>query len=986
MSSMTSVNLRHCSLTDALSATISQAEKKRQARVQKKSKASAREMANVKEDLLQQTLRQVKQLKSKLESAERAEMFERQHLLEQIEVLKAQLGPVQLASSELKQSLKEAEELNAKLRESEQTRCRERDEALKESQRLHEELESLKQENLGLKNRLCEDPARLPMQLKIDLRKPEVGIEESASGVKTSSASPRTEFPANSKLLTPQEKIGLFASLFAWRKDLYAVRWESNTTGKHGYSPARKHNYGAHTGSCPGPPECLDQPLTYEVLKQHLQGKVTVGVYPMLDDDSCAFLAIDLDQKCRNPIAKSSSEMRPWSGKAPQPNRELNKYSEIDARKDDSWSWLDDARALLSVARKLGVPAYLERSRSGSGGHLWIFFDVPVSAAMARRLGEGLITRANRDTGQLNLRSYDRMFPNQDTLPKKGYGNLIALPLQKGPLAIGNSAFLDENMIPHEDQWAFLQAVTKVRRNTLEALVLEFTRRNALIAVERPSENEEGDKVDPWTLPPSGMKEVDTKLPQPFPPNFIVTLSNFVYVPKDKLTRRQLNRIERIAAFQNPLFYKNQRLRLSNYNTPRIICCAEEFDKYLALPRGCLDTLTELFSNSGVEYTVDDQRVCGKEIHVKFKGDLRADQKKAAQELLVNEIGILAAVPGFGKTVLAAYCISKRKVNTLVLVHRKQLVRQWKERLTSFLDLPATSIGQIIGGKRSPTGIVDVATIQSLNQDGVVDDLIEQYGQVIVDECHGAGSLEFEQVLRQVKAKWVLGLTATPVRYDGHHPIITMQCGPIRHRVRHSDIDTGISEHVVIPRFTKATLPEFAHQNLGTQEIITELAKNDERNEMIIGDVLHAIAEKRTPLVLTNRKEHLQLLQQGLEGKVRNIIVFRGGLSLKKLSELTKHLEAVPQHDERVVLAIGQCIGEGFDDPRLDTLFLAMPIAFRGRLEQYVGRLHRKHEGKSTVKIYDYVDGHIEKMYSMFKKRQTGYKQIGYKVEMLTQP
>lgn len=943
-------------------------------------------MSNVKEDLLQQALKQVKQLKSKLQSADRAELFEIQDLLEQIEVLKVQLSSAQLANSELKQSLREAEELNVKLRASEQTRCHERDEALEQSQRSQQELESLRQENVRLKNKFCEEPETLaglsttPTQLRIDLLKPESA--GSALDVRTNSPSPISEVPVSPKLLTPEEKIALFAGLFAWRKDLFAVRWESNTASKHGYSPARKHNYSAHRGSCPGPPECLDQPLTDEVLKHHLQGKVTVGVYPMLEDESCAFLAIDLDQKSKNRIAISSSESRPWSGQAPQPKRELEKHSEIDACADDSWSWQDDARALLGAARKLNIPAYLERSRSGSGGHLWIFFDAPVSAAMARRLGEGLITRAHRDTGQLNLRSYDRMFPNQDTLPRKGYGNLIALPLQKAPLAIGNSAFLNEDMIPYADQWEFLQSVTRMRRSALEALVRELTRQNALISVEKPSETEEDDKLDPWTLPPSSKKKDETILSQPLPSHITITLSNFAYIPKEGLTRSQLNRIERIAAFQNPQFYKNQRLRLSNYKTPRIICCAEEFEKYLALPRGCMDRLTELFSNSGIEYRVDDKRVSGKKIRAKFKGELRPDQKRAAQELVINEMGILAAVPGFGKTVLAAYCISKRKVNTLVLVHRQQLVRQWKERLSSFLDLPTTSIGQISGGKRKSTGIVDVATIQSLNHDGVVDDLVEQYGQVIVDECHGVGSVDFEQVLRQVKAKWILGLTATPVRYDGHHPIIAMQCGPIRHRVRHSDIDTGISEHIVLPRFTKATRPEFAHQNLGTQEIITELAKNEERNEMIIGDILLAIAEKRTPLVLTNRKEHLQLLQQKLEGRVKNIIVFRGGLSLKKLNELTKQLEAVPRQEERIVLAIGQCIGEGFDDPRLDTLFLAMPIAFRGRLEQYVGRLHRKHEGKSSVKIYDYVDGHIEKMYSMFKKRQTGYKQIGYKVQM----
>jgi superfamily II DNA or RNA helicase len=358
---------------------------------------------------------------------------------------------------------------------------------------------------------------------------------------------------------------------------------------------------------------------------------------------------------------------------------------------------------------------------------------------------------------------------------------------------------------------------------------------------------------------------------------------------------------------------------------------------------------------------------------------LRDDQKKAAQELLTSEMGILYAVPGFGKTVIGAFCISKRKANTLILVHRQQLLDQWKDRLSTFLELPPSSIGQIGGGKKKPTGIIDVAMVQSLNKKGVVDDLVAEYGQVIVDECHGVGSVEYEQVLRQVKAKWIVGLTATPVRYDGRHPIIVMQCGPIRYRIRHGDVDTGITEHIVLPRFTSTRLPEHA-QHCDTQGIITELVNDEQRNRMIIDDILQCVKQKRMPLVLTKRKDHLQLLRERLEGTVKSIIIFHGGLSSKKRKALTEQLETAG--DERIVLAIGQCIGEGFDDSRFDTLFLALPISFDGRLEQYVGRLHRAHEGKSVVKVYDYVDAHIEKMYRMFKKRQAGYKKIGYTMEM----
>ncbi|HEY9777197.1 MAG TPA: DEAD/DEAH box helicase family protein [Planktothrix sp.] len=955
----------------------------------KKTRTSPKQMSQVRDDLLQQALQQVKALKSKLESSEQADPSLLQKADEQIDSLRRELSKSEVAKRELRLSLQKLEELKGRLEQSELTNSHRLVEALRQVQNLQREVKSLEAENTRLKQQcenrqpaLSDTPSR-PMQLTIDLLGPALTHNDATVNQRPMpEAHESATTPAQAPQLSAQEKIALFAELFASRRDVYAVRWESRSTGKSGYSPAREHQEFHGRTSCPGPPTCRDQPLTDGILKEHLQGKTTIGVFPMMENEMCRFVAIDLDQKYKKTFARCTKVNEPWSEQVPLPKRELERHSEAHHMDsvDPSWSWEEDASALMNAAHDLNVPAYLERSRSGKGAHIWIFFEEPISAALARRLAEALITKAERDTGQLSLRSYDRMFPNQDTMPQKGYGNLIALPLQKISLSSGNSAFLDESMVPYIDQWAFLQSISRMSGSVVEAFVLDATRRNALMPVDRPSETEAGDKTaDPWALPPSGRRKEDTNLISPLPARVNITLSNFVYIAKSGLTRSHLNRIERIAAFQNPQFYKNQNLRLSNYKTPRIISCAEEFPEHLALPRGCLDDLTDLLNKSGVEYNLDDKRFSGRKIRAKFKGKLRDEQTKATQSLLDTEMGILSAVPGFGKTVIAAYCISKRKVNTLVLVHRQQLLDQWKDRLGSFLELPAASIGQIGGGKKKPTGIIDVATVQSLTKKGAVDDLVAEYGQVIVDECHGVGSVEFEQVLRQVKAKWVIGLTATPVRYDGHHPIIAMQCGPIRHRIRHQDIDSGIAEHIVVVRNTNTRLPEHG-LHYGPQEIMSELAIDEARNQAIVDDVLHAIAEKRAPLVLTKRKEHLQLLYEKLEGRVKDIIVFHGGLGLKKLNALTKKLEAT--QDDRVVLAIGQCIGEGFDDSRLDTLFLAMPISFRGRLEQYVGRLHRAHERKSIVKIYDYVDIHIEKMYRMFKKRQAGYKQIGYKMQM----
>ncbi len=675
-------------------------------------------------------------------------------------------------------------------------------------------------------------------------------------------------------------------------------------------------------------------PLTNDVIQHHLTGKYTIGVYPLFPDETCRFLAVDFDKT----------------------------------------TWKDDARAFLKISEELGVPAALERSRSGNGGHIWIFFDSPIQAVLARKLGSAILTYTMERHPQLGLDSYDRFFPSQDTMPKGGFGSLIALPLQRGPRDKGHSLFLDRDFNPYPNQWSFLSGIGKIRKEEVEAIVHEAQRNGKIIGV-RMSLTEEGNE-DPWTLPPSGRK-VEKTIQGPFPEKVSIVVGNMVYIEKGGLPAGMVNRLIRLAAFQNPEFYKTQAMRLLTYGKPRIISCAEDFDKHIGLPRGSLDEALELLKAHGIKADIRDERYSGIPIETDFNGEFRSIQKEAASEILNHDIGVLSASTAFGKTTIAAYLIAERKVNTLVLVHRRLLMDQWHERLKTFLNTDL--IGRIGGGRGDRTGIIDVGMIQSLNHKGVVKDIVAEYGQVIVDECHHVSAFSFEQVLRQVKAKYVIGLTATPVRKDGHHPIIIMQCGPIRSRVdaRKQAHDRPF-EHVVIPRYTSFRMHEGVQD--GIQPVYAALMRDKQRNDLIFDDLLNALEEGYSPLLLTERTEHVDEFAERLKGFAKNVIVLKGGTGKRQRKALAEQIASIRDGEERVLIATGRYIGEGFDDARLDTLFLAMPISWRGTLQQYAGRLHRLHDNKNVVRIYDYVDVNVPMLTRMYNKRLKGYNAIGYSV------
>ncbi len=744
-------------------------------------------------------------------------------------------------------------------------------------------------------------------------------------------------------------KIALFRGLFRGREDVSPRRWENPKTGKAGYAPMCRNEWVR--GVCGKPQikcgECPNQafvPVGDDIFRSHLAGKspgnsvdFTVGVYAMLPDETCWFLAADFDKK----------------------------------------SWMQDVAAFRDTARTKGVPIAIERSRSGNGAHAWIFFAEPVPAADARRLGALLVTATMDRCPDIGFDSYDRFFPSQDTMPAGGFGNLIALPLQNRPRENGNSVFVDDEFRPYEDQWAYLSTIRQLSRDELMSIVAEAAASGQIIGVRLPSTEEDD---EPWAALPS-RRSKEPPIEGKLPGSVEVVLGNQVYIDRLKLPPTLVNRIARLAAFQNPGFYAAQAMRLPTFGKPRIISCSELFSKHVALPRGCLDDLLSLLGDAGIVAALRDERQEGRQIGTRFLGGLTPEQDEAVATLLPHETGVLAATTAFGKTVIAAKMIAARDRNTLVLVHRRQLLDQWVARLQTFLDIPPNTLGVIHGGKKKPTGNIDVALMQSLIRKGVVSDLVADYGHVVVDECHHLSAVGFEAIARGSKAQYVLGLSATVTRKDGHHPIIFMQCGPIRHRVdAKKQAAARPFDHKVVFRRTEFRFARSSpDEKPAIQELYAGLAQDPTRNDLIFDDILSALEAGRSPVVITERKDHLDLLADRLSKFAKNVIVLRGGMSARQLRAATESLATISAGEERVLVATGRYLGEGFDDARLDTLFLTMPISWRGILAQYAGRLHRLHSAKRDVVIYDYVDGNEPMLAKMAVKREVGYRSLGYR-------
>lgn len=759
----------------------------------------------------------------------------------------------------------------------------------------------------------------------------------------------KREEPAFNKYVSPEKKIALFKSLFIGMEDVYAKRFYNQKTGKSGYVPACANEWVQ--GVCDKKKyKCTDCPnksfldVNDRVIYNHLKGddafcRDVIGTYVMLPDETTKFLAIDFDEE----------------------------------------SWKEDVTAVRTVCRQFDIPIAVERSRSGNGAHVWLFFEESVAAATARKLGSAILTKAMEERHEIKLSSYDRMFPNQDTMPKGGFGNLIALPLQGKARKEHNSEFVDDDFISFSDQWEFLYQIKKIAAEDIDEVIAKLHIQNEL--GELVTEEEK-----PWEK-----KHENPMTAFDFPGTIHVVEANLLFIEKAGISQKALNQMKRLAAFRNPDFYKSQAMRLPIYNKPRVIDTSEETEKYLCIPRGCKDSLLSLITSANAAVQFEDKRNSGNHINVHFNGVLREEQQPAADEMLRYENGILSATTAFGKTVVASYLIAERKVNTLVLVHSSALLQQWQKALSKFLEfedeLPAqpkkrgrqkklSHIGQLGASKNTLNTIVDIAIMQSVVKGDEVKDFVKNYGMVIVDECHHVSAFTFEKILREVNAKYVYGLTATPKRQDGHQPIITMQCGPIRYKV--DALSQSVKRefsHQVIPEFTDFRI---ADSSLNYQDICAKLCTDEARNQRIIDDVLKAHRSGRNCIVLTERKEHADILYAEISPKCCNVFILSGRDKAKEKREKLESIKGIPNGENIVIIATGKYVGEGFDEPRLDTLFLAMPISWKGTLAQYVGRLHRNYEGKTEVIVHDYADIFVPMLDKMYHKRIRGYAELGY--------
>ena len=829
---------------------------------------------------------------------------------------------------------------------------------------LQKQLNELQLENQILKNILDEAGLSYHKELSIFRQSDSKEDYDSEQGKRIIHPQAITENMANK-----------FFYMFWGRQDVYAKRSVNKETGKAAYYPQcsnfwisvchKKIKDGVNCKDCKNRSY---KPITKYDILNHLQGisynaSDVIGVYPLLSNGTCRFMVFDFDNHNKGAEEKDFANV------------------------DDTW--VEEVEATREICVLNGIDPLVERSRSGRGAHLWIFFDKPIAASLVRKFGFALLDKGAEQVNLKSFKYYDRMLPAQDSLSdNSSLGNLIALPLQGKALQDGNSAFIDGNWNAYSDQWRILFSKPKLSQEFLEEKIKEWTNLIEDIAVNA----DESDREKPWNrMQIFNKNDVDGKIH--------ITLSNGIYVDNTNLKASMQNRIRRMAAISNPIFYKNQAIGTSNYDTPRWIYLGKDhLSGYIQIPRGLQDELLEKTKQAGIDCEIEDERQQGRNINVDFIGELRSEQDKALKELVKYDNGILHAATAFGKTVVSSAIIAQKKVSTLIILESSALIEQWKEALGKFLnineELPTyetktgrvrkrkSLIGTLQGAHDSMTGIIDIAMAGSLCKKGEYHKLLNEYGLVLVDECHHSASETIANVLKEVKAKYVYGVTATPKRGDGLEKINYMLIGPIRYSytAKEKAMEQGI-QHLVYPRFTRTVPPRgVINGKMHPNEAYDIIHNNDIRDEQIVEDIKNCVLAGRTPVVLSRYKDHSEKLYERLKDYADHVFLMTGNNSKKEHKKILEQMHQVDKAESLILIATGSLVGEGFDFPRLDTLFMATPVSFRGVVEQYAGRLNRDYAGKENVIIYDYVDNHIPMFNNMYMKRLKAYKQIGYEL------